>query len=83
MGWIDYYRLYVKYNGDLSKATKSEMGEAARANPNDPPSARALAKKKWDEYQAEADAADELANREMYGDECDYPGIDFSEIGNK
>ena len=51
MGWFDYYRLLEKYNGDLEKATEEEMRSAFRGNPNDPPSARALAEKKWEENQ--------------------------------
>ncbi len=51
MSWRDYYRLLEKYNGNLSKATKAEMKEAARGNPNDPVSARQLAEKKWAERE--------------------------------
>ena len=51
MGWFNYYRLLEKYNGDLSKATKQEMGCAANCNPDNPPDARALAEKKWREKQ--------------------------------
>jgi|Deesub1362B_J571_1020462.scaffolds.fasta_scaffold01301_5 hypothetical protein len=47
MGWLDYYRLLEKYNGDLSKATEEELEAAARANPNDPATARRMAKEEW------------------------------------
>jgi len=50
---MDYYRLLEKYNGDLSKATEEELYAAARANPNDPPSALRLARRKWDEKKKE------------------------------
>lgn len=53
MGWMDYYRLLEKYNGDLSKASRKEMAAAARANPNTPPAARSLARRKWHEKRAE------------------------------
>jgi len=47
MGWMNYYKLLDQYDGDLSKATRQEMDWAARCNPNDPPSARAIATEKW------------------------------------
>ena len=47
MGWLDYSRLLEKYDGDLSKAAKEELAEAAKANPNNPPDALALAKEKY------------------------------------
>jgi len=49
MGWLTYYHLLEKYNGELSKATKEEMDFAYRDNPNTSPEARALAEKKWEE----------------------------------
>lgn len=49
MSWREYYTLLEKYDGDLRKATKTELKEAARGNPNDPASARQLAEKKWAE----------------------------------
>lgn len=52
MGWIDYYNLLEKYNGDFSKATKDEKESAARGNPNDPISALDLARKKFKEKSA-------------------------------
>lgn len=51
MSWFDYYRLLERYNGDLSKATDEEMKHCAKCNPSDPPSARALAEKKWQEKE--------------------------------
>lgn len=51
MGWFQYYQLLEEHNGDLSKASKEEMNWAAKGNPNDPHSARALAEKKWREEQ--------------------------------
>ncbi len=47
MSWLDYYELLEKYDGDLRRATKEEMSFAARCNPNDPPTARAIAEKTW------------------------------------
>jgi hypothetical protein len=47
MGWLTYYNLLVKYNGDLSKATAEEMDFAWRDNPNDPSTARQLAEIKY------------------------------------
>lgn len=53
MGWIDYYNLLEKYNGDFeSKATQKEKEFAARVNPNDPISALELARKKFKEKSA-------------------------------
>lgn len=49
MGWLTYYYLLEKYNGNLSKATKEEMDLAFRDNPNTPPEARVFAEKKWQE----------------------------------
>jgi hypothetical protein len=49
MGWLDYYHLLEKYNGDLKKAKTSELTQAAKNNPLDPVSARQLAEKKWEE----------------------------------
>ena len=51
MGWINYYNLLEKYNGDLSKATTQELGYAAYCNPNNPVDARNLAEKKWRENE--------------------------------
>lgn len=45
MGWYNYYTLLEKYAGDLNKATKEEMKNAADWNPNNPHDARALAEK--------------------------------------
>lgn len=47
MSWLDYYELLQKYDGDLSRATQEEMRFAAKCNPNDPPSARAIAERNW------------------------------------
>ncbi len=51
MGWYTYFKLLKKYNGNLKKATKEELKEAVLSNPNDPRSALALARKKWEEEQ--------------------------------
>jgi hypothetical protein len=51
MGWLDYYHLLEKYNGDLKQANTSELAQAAKHNPNDPFNARRLAEKKWAEKQ--------------------------------
>lgn len=48
MGWMDYYRLYESYDGDLSKASKDELRQAARNNPNDPSTAKRIAKETWE-----------------------------------
>ncbi|GEM_PF-1600531 len=48
MGWLDYYRLLEKYDGDLSKATPEELEAAARANPNDPATALQIAMEKYE-----------------------------------
>ncbi len=48
MGWIQYFNLLEKYNGDFSKATKEEMGWAEKGNPNDPVSALRLATEKFE-----------------------------------
>lgn len=47
MGWIDYYRLLEKYDGDLDAARIDELREAAQANPNTPGAARLVAQSKW------------------------------------
>jgi len=47
MSWLDYYELLERYDGDLSHATQEEMSFAAKCNPNDPPTARAIAEKAW------------------------------------
>lgn len=47
MGWINYYRLLEKYDGDLSKATKKELDSAATANPNNPIDAKRIAQEKF------------------------------------
>lgn len=47
MGWIDYYRLMERYNGDLTNATMQELDAAKRANPNDWRSAWQLAREKY------------------------------------
>ena len=52
MSWLDYYELLKKYDGDLSRATREEMAFAAKCNPNDPPTARAIAEKFWKEESA-------------------------------
>ena len=49
MGWFQYYKLYEKYNGNITKATPRELQEAKLGNPNDPISARQLAERKWKE----------------------------------
>lgn len=71
MGWMDYYRLLEKYDGNFKKASRQEKREAARANPNDPFSARMLATQKYREAQKEAEALANDAKREMFGDEAD------------
>lgn len=47
MSWLDYYELLEKYDGNLNRATKDEMSFAAKCNPNDPSSARAVAESAW------------------------------------
>jgi len=49
MGWLDYYRLLERHNGNLNNITKGEFDAAAKANPNDPDSAMKLAKEKYQE----------------------------------
>ena len=49
MGWYNYYNLLAKYKGDLSKAKKSELEWAAHCNPDNPPDALALARRKYAE----------------------------------
>lgn len=51
MGWVNYYHLLEKYDGDISRATPRELAFAARCNPDNPPDALAFAQKKWDEHQ--------------------------------
>jgi hypothetical protein len=74
MGWLDYYHLLEKYNGDLKKASTKELSQAAKNNPNDPFNARRLAEKKWQEKkansgsdltQSQLDASDDVS--EHYG----------------
>jgi hypothetical protein len=48
MGWMDYYRLFELYDGDIRKASKAELNQAARYNPNDPATALRIAKRQWD-----------------------------------
>ena len=48
MGWVNYYDLLKKYDGDLKKATSDEMIFAARCNPNNPSEALKLARKKFE-----------------------------------
>lgn len=52
MGWLDYYWLIEKYDGDLSAATREELEAAARANPNDPESARGIAQEAYERRRA-------------------------------
>lgn len=47
MSWRDYYSLLEKYNGNLSKATRSELRVAAIRNPNQPYEARRIAQQEW------------------------------------
>lgn len=47
MGWITYYKLLEKYQGNFSKTTKVEKDFAYRDNPNNPEAALLLAKKKY------------------------------------
>ena len=47
MSWLDYYSLLEKYEGDLTRATIEEMQFAAKCNPNDPPTARAIAEQEY------------------------------------
>lgn len=49
MSWIEFYNLFEKYDGDIKKATPSEMRSAARGNPNDPVTAMHLAARKFQE----------------------------------
>ena len=49
MGWFTYYKLLKKYNGDLAKASKEEMDNAYKSNPNTPSAAMELAKRKYAE----------------------------------
>ena len=54
MSWRDYFRLLERYNGTLRRATRAELNEAAKNNPNTPAAARALAEHI---YQKEQDKA--------------------------
>lgn len=47
MGWITYYRLFEKYDGNITKSTEEEVKFAARDNPNDPETACRIAEEKW------------------------------------
>lgn len=49
MSWRDYYRLLERYDGDLKRATREEVRQAAERNPNTPREARALAERIWQE----------------------------------
>jgi len=44
MGWIDYYKILKKTEGDLTKADPKEMIAASRANPNTPTDALNVAR---------------------------------------
>lgn len=57
MSWLDYYRLLEKHSGHLEKATKEELRNATRGNPNTPFDARRLAEKK---YRSEHYACEEV-----------------------
>ncbi len=63
MGWLTYYHLLEKYNGEILKATKEEMNFAFRDNPNTPPEARALAEKKWEEENCPRGLANEIREK--------------------
>ena len=52
MGWLNYYRLLERYGGDLRRASKEELREAAAWNPNTPGEARVLAERIYAEEQA-------------------------------
>lgn len=47
MGWLSYYNLLKKYEGDISRATAAELKSAASANPNNPADALLLAEEKY------------------------------------
>jgi len=47
MSWRDYYYLFEKYDGDLTRATGEELDCARRGNPNTPEDARRLAQQEW------------------------------------
>ena len=49
MGWYEVYTVVKAYDGDLSKATKTEITYLKRGNPNDFGSAVRLAKRKYSE----------------------------------
>jgi hypothetical protein len=59
MGWFDYYRLLEEYDGDWTKVPHEAKVIAAHRNPNDPTSAFALARKKYDEAHPEHVGDDE------------------------
>lgn len=47
MGWFAYYTLLKRYDGDLSKATESELKLAKAMNPNDSETAKRIAEEKY------------------------------------
>lgn len=49
MGWLDWYHLIKKYDGNLNRASSDEIRKCIEANPNDPISALKLAMDKYRE----------------------------------
>lgn len=58
MGWISYYNLLSKYDGDIARATTEELKSAAKSNSNDPHSALDLAEKKYREEKENFNKSD-------------------------
>lgn len=53
MGWYKYYLLLERYHGDLGRATKAEMADAASGNLNTPESSLRIAEKMYRAHIAE------------------------------
>ena len=67
MGWLDYYWLLKKYDGNLSAATPQELEAAARANPNDPESARRIAQEAYERQRACPPGGSRRGDRSAHG----------------
>jgi hypothetical protein len=51
MGWLTFYKLLRKYDGDINRASPRELKCADRANPNNPFAALRMAKEKFEAEQ--------------------------------